>query len=142
MIFYMEIENLKASAHLASLKLLKGQHRGADVATFDVIKQRCTTRLRVLMGESGSEGYKEKILLCQYQELHDHMKRQQQAIERSTRQVDATGAVKNPYKREFGNTIVNPHNFNYVHEPRPCNSNHNLLVSIHSATQVSLSNRI
>ena len=43
-----------------------------------------------------------------------------------------------PYDRTaYGNITVNPHNFDYRHQPKSCDLTHSVLVTAHSAVNVS-----
>lgn len=81
--------------------------------------------------------FKRELLLCQYQEIHAEMRREQRDYERGLREGRVSNFTKNPYRKEFGNTTVTPHDFYFIHQPLPCEPSHRLLISIHSATQVN-----
>ena len=102
------------------------------------MKQRCARHLEMLMGSDVQDklAYRKEMLLCQYKEVHSKMKLDQEEYERSLREGNVS-VVKNPYVRDYGDAIVNPYNFSFVHQPRPCEKRHTLLVSVHSATKVS-----
>lgn len=139
--------SMVAKSNVRSLGILaKTQHAHGNIKKTSEekeanaeVKRRCAMRLSMIMEESEDKhAFKREVLLCQYQEIHAQMKKNQMDFERQLRQGDATLEVKNPYKREFGDVIVNPHNFHFAHLPRPCDETENLLISIHSATQVFL----
>lgn len=102
-------------------------------------KATCIRRIQMIVGEASLDNFQRELLLCQYQELHAALKKQQQDYERAWRRSSMSEVV-NPYVREFTDEIVNPHNYTFILQPKPCSSADTMLISVHSAAQVRFIN--
>lgn len=111
------------------------QTSSKDRQNAEKAKATCSHRIQMIVGEAKLDNFQRELLLCQYQELHAALKKQQQDYERTWKRSHLDN-VLNPYQREFTDEIVNPHNFSYVLEPDPCSPEDTMLISIHSAAQV------
>jgi len=73
-----------------------------------------------------------------YAEVHIKQQNNVQKIlhEKLKKERKAPPSIKIPYKKEYGDVTVNPHNFTFISQPEPCEGNDTILVTAHSATQV------
>ncbi|KAF6033894.1 hypothetical protein EB796_007798 [Bugula neritina] len=70
-----------------------------------------------------------------YAEVHIKQQNNVQKIMHETLKRKAPPSIKIPYKKEYGDVTVNPHNFTFISQPEPCRGNETILVTAHSATQ-------
>lgn len=77
-----------------------------------------------------------ELLKCQFKE-HKKMLRAAQDDESLYERAMFIGEAPKPYQQNYTDTIVNPHDFKYIHEAAPCKTDQSVLISIHSSTTVS-----
>jgi len=102
------------------------------------INNECNGRVTKLLGadQSSSTEFRKHILMCRHEQLRVEVKNNRK-YERILTPIDSVySKVLNPYRKEYGVVTVNPHNFKFILQPKPCRKDEIILVTVHSATEV------